>query len=106
MLIPVNPGVLSAGDLANYQVREVEALCAPHRTYRVCGMPPSSSGGIAVAQILTLLAHHDIAQIRPGSTAAVHLFSEAGRLAFADRTLHIDYLPGTVSMDAVRDHNL
>jgi gamma-glutamyltranspeptidase/glutathione hydrolase len=86
---PFNPGLLSAGDLANYQVREVEALCARHRTYRVCGMPPSSSGGIAVAQILTLLADHAIEKVRPGSTAAVHLFSEAGRLAFADRNRYV-----------------
>ena len=86
---PFNPGLLSADDLAHYRVREAEALCAPHRAYRVCGMPPSSSGGIAVAQILTLLSHHDIAQVRPGSSTAVHLFSEAGRLAFADRNRYV-----------------
>ncbi|MGE0558182.1 MAG: gamma-glutamyltransferase [Burkholderiales bacterium] len=80
-----NPGALAGGDLAAYAVREVEALCAPYRTYRVCGMPPSSSGGIAVLQMLALLANHDIASATPGSVRATHLFAEAGRLAFADR---------------------
>jgi gamma-glutamyltranspeptidase/glutathione hydrolase len=41
---PTNPGVLALDDLAGYQVREVDPLCAPYRAYRVCGMPPSSSG--------------------------------------------------------------
>ena len=86
---PYNPGVLSEADLAAYRVREVAPLCAPYRTYRVCGMPPSSSGGIAVLQILGMLSHFDMARVRPGSSEAVHLLSEAGRLAFADRNRYV-----------------
>lgn len=84
-----NPGVLTEHDLTAYRVREVEALCAPYRAYRVCGMPPSSSGGIAVLQILGMLARFDMASVRPGSTEAVHLISEAERLAFADRNRYV-----------------
>jgi gamma-glutamyltranspeptidase/glutathione hydrolase len=80
-----NPGVLAESDLAGYAVREVEPLCAPYRVYRVCGMPPSSSGGIAVLQMLGMLAQQDMAAVAPGSAQAAHLLAEAGRLAFADR---------------------
>jgi gamma-glutamyltranspeptidase / glutathione hydrolase len=80
-----NPGSLSLEDLASYRVRDVEPLCSRYRAWRLCGMPPSSSGGIAVLQILGILEKHDMAGVRPNSSQAVHLFSEAGRLAFADR---------------------
>lgn len=82
---PSNPGTLSEADLAGYQVREVDPLCAPYRTFRVCSMPPSSSGGIAVLQMLGMLTPRDMAAVQPASLQAVHLLAEAGRLAFADR---------------------
>lgn len=84
-----NPGRMTEDDLAAYRVHEVAALCAPYRSYRVCGMPPSSSGGIAVLQILGLLARFDMAKVRPGSAEAVHLAAEASRLAFADRSRYV-----------------
>ncbi|NJD88850.1 MAG: gamma-glutamyltransferase [Betaproteobacteria bacterium] len=84
-----NPGTLSAEDLAGYRVRDVEPLCGPYREWRLCGMPPSSSGGIAVLQILGVLSRFDMAGVRPLSAQAVHLLSEAGRLAFADRNRYV-----------------
>ncbi len=84
-----NPGTLSLEDLAGYRVRDVEPLCAPYRARRLCGMPPSSSGGIAVLQILGTLSRFDMASVRPGSAEAVHLLAEAGRLAFADRNRYV-----------------
>jgi len=86
---PLNPGSLSEQDLATYTVREVQPLCAPYRAYRVCGMPPSSSGGIAVLQMLGMLERFDMAAVRPGSAQALHLLAEAGRLAFADRNRYV-----------------
>ncbi len=80
-----NAGTLSMDDLASYRVRDVEPVCGPYRQWRLCGMPPSSSGGIAVLQILGALERFDMASVRPNSTQAVHLISEAERLAFADR---------------------
>ncbi len=83
---PGNPGVLNRSDLSAYRVRAVDALCGRYRgRWRVCGMPPSSSGGIAVLEALGILEHFDIAALRPGSPEAVHLVAEAERLAFADR---------------------
>ncbi len=84
-----NPGTLSVDDLAGYRVRDTEPLCGDYRAWRLCGMPPSSSGGIAVLQILGLLEPFDLAKVRPQSAEAVHLLSEAGRLAFADRNRYV-----------------
>ena len=86
---PTNPGTMSEQDLITYSVREVDVLCAPYRRYRVCGMPPPSSGGIAVLQILGMLARFDLAALKPGSAEAAHLIAEAGRLAFADRNRYV-----------------
>jgi gamma-glutamyltranspeptidase/glutathione hydrolase len=84
-----NPGAMTLADLAAYRVRDVEPLCAPYRDRRLCGMPPSSSGGIAVLQMLGILSRFDMAKVRPGSPEAAHLISEAGRLAFADRNRYV-----------------
>jgi gamma-glutamyltranspeptidase/glutathione hydrolase len=84
-----NPGTLSLEDLANYRVRDVEPLCGTYRAWRLCGMPPSSSGGIAVLQIMGALERFDMPNVRPGSTQAVHLVAEAERLAFADRGRYV-----------------
>ncbi|MEQ1669168.1 MAG: gamma-glutamyltransferase, partial [Sulfuriferula sp.] len=65
------------------------ALCGAYRIYTVCGMPPPSSGGVAVLQILGMLAQYDVASLQPNSTKAVHLISEAERLAYADRAMYL-----------------
>ena len=56
---PTNPGKLSLADLAGYQAKKREPLChdyrAQSRDYRICGMPPPSSGAIAIGQILGML---------------------------------------------------
>ena len=84
-----SPGDLAEADLAGYQVVRREALCAPYRTWRICGMPPPSSGALAVAQMLAMLERFDMAR-HPANTAdAVHLIAEAGRLAYADRDRYI-----------------
>ena len=84
-----DPGTISEQDLAAYAVREADVLCAPYRRYRVCGMPPPSSGGIAVLQMLGVLTRFDLAALKPGSAEAAHLIAEAGRLAFADRNRYV-----------------
>lgn len=97
---PDNPGLLTAADIAAYRPRKREALCSDFRIWRICGMPPPSSGGLAVAQMLGILSHTDIAAHPPRAgqpdPEAVHLFSEAGRLAFADRNRYVadpDFAP-------------
>src|SRR6267154_2660996 len=60
-----------------------------YRRWKVCGMPPPSSGGFAVLQLLEILERFDLSALKPDSVGAAHLFAEAGRLAYADRNLYI-----------------
>ena len=83
------PGDLSEADLAAYRAIRRDALCADVGQFRYCGMPPPSSGGLAVIQMMALLKHTPIAELRPNSAEAIHYFSEAGRLAFADRDAYV-----------------
>jgi len=99
---PGNPGTLSRADLAAYQAMEREPLCfdytahpvsAPPHDYRLCGMPPPSSGTLTIAQILGLLAHTPASSmgLQDGIPSAdwLHLYTEASRLAFADRAQYV-----------------
>ncbi|MEY3732413.1 MAG: hypothetical protein RLZZ57_3169, partial [Pseudomonadota bacterium] len=93
---PTNPGVMVLEDLARSQPRQRAAICTPYRGFRVCGFPPPSSGGVAVAQILGVLEHFDMPRLDPRGADAAHLLAEAGRLAFADRNLFVadaDFVP-------------
>lgn len=81
------PGSLTAADLAAYRVIEREPVCGPYRVYRICGMGPPSSGGVAVLQILALMAPFDVGTAP--NADAYHLFTQAARLAFADRNTYI-----------------
>ena len=83
--VPGNPGLLSLPDMAGYRAKRRDVICAPYRVWRVCGMPPPTSGGITLLQILGMLEPFDLASLEPASAEAVHLVAEASRLAFADR---------------------
>jgi gamma-glutamyltranspeptidase/glutathione hydrolase len=85
----VNPGDITERDLANYKAKVREPVCGRYRDYRICGVPLPSSGGVTVLQILGLLEPFDMKSIGPGSLMSVHLLSEAGRLAYADRDLYL-----------------
>lgn len=82
------PGDMTLADLAAYRVEEREAVCGPYRVWRICGMGPPSSGAVAVQQMLGMLETQNLARLGAGPQAA-HFFSEAGRLAFADRALYL-----------------
>ncbi len=80
-----NPGHLGYLDLRGYQAKRRDPVCLPYRQWVVCGMPPPTSGGVAVLQMLKVLEPFDLAALEPASPEAIHLVAEAGRLAFADR---------------------
>ena len=81
-------GRMTAADVTGYTAKERAPVCARYRVYRVCGMGPPSSGGIAVAQMLGQLERFDIAALGPDSSQFWHLFIESQRLAYADRELY------------------
>ena len=85
----VRPGTLSAADLAAYRPIKREAVCGPYQVWIVCGMPPPSSGGVAILQALALLEPFKLAQDQPNDLRSLHLIAEASRLAFADRNRYI-----------------
>ena len=82
-------GDLSEEDLAAYQAFQRDPVCGPYRRLRVCSMGPPSSGGVALLQILGLLERTGFDEAPPQSDLAVHLFTEARRLAFADRAKYL-----------------
>ena len=84
-----SPGDLAEADFLSYTAKERAALCAPYRRWKVCGVPPPSAGGATVLEILGILERFDLKALRPDSVEAVHLFTEAGRLAYADRDAYI-----------------
>jgi gamma-glutamyltranspeptidase / glutathione hydrolase len=87
---PTNPGRLELSDLAGYQAKVRAPLCGDYRTlYVVCGMPPPSSGAIAVLQTLGILNNFNLSQFAPNSVDHIHLVSEAYRLAYADRARYV-----------------
>jgi len=82
-------GDMTVEDLANYEVVERKPVCIDYRGHRVCGMGPPSSGALAVGQILGILETFDLSGLAPLDVETVHLFTQAGRLAFADRGLYV-----------------
>ncbi len=92
------PSLMTLQDLSGYTVKKREPLCTPYRGKEICGMPPPSSGGIAVAATLGVLEHFPMGDYKPTdldlnggrpSVMGVHLISEAERLAYADRDKYV-----------------
>lgn len=107
---PITPGLTTLDDLAGYRARVRTPVCRTYRAiYTLCSMPPPSSGGIAVASIMGILEHFDMASHAPAAGGAdgaldggvpsamgAHLLAEAGRLAYADRDKYVadtDFVP-------------
>ena len=110
------PGTLSLADIKGYQARERTPVCGDYKQWQVCGMPPPSSGGVAVIQTLGILEALqnkspalNLAAMPPvqgtggaglePSPSAVHLIAEAERLAYADRAKYLadsDFVPVNV----------
>jgi len=84
-----NPAHMTAGDIASYDAKPREAVCGTYRTYRICGMGPSSSGGTTVFQILKQLERFDLSALGPRSPKSWHLIAESMRLAYADRDQYL-----------------
>ncbi|TCD06620.1 gamma-glutamyltransferase [Erythrobacteraceae bacterium CFH 75059] len=80
---------MTASDLATYRAARRAPVCGTYRAYRICGMGPPSSGGIAVVQILGQLERFDLRGLGVRNPVTWHLFTESQRLAYADRELYV-----------------
>lgn len=85
---PLRPGSLRREDLASYRAIERPAVCAPFRQYTVCSAPPPA-GGVPMLELLGLLERAGYPGRHPLSAQALHLFSEASRLVYADRDAYM-----------------
>ena len=85
----IGAGRMTLEDLRNYRAHKGEPLCSAYRRWRVCGPRPPSSGGIAVQQILGMLAPFDLSALAGAAPRSIHLVAEASRLAFADRNFYL-----------------
>ena len=116
--VAITPGLTEMSDLASYRAIKRTPVCGNYRATVVCGMGPPSSGGIAVAQTLGILDNFNLAALPPSNVnseggkpavQAVHLVSEAQRLAYADRNRYVadtDFvaLPG-MGVSSLLDRN-
>lgn len=84
-----NDGLIRMPDLAAYRAAERKPLRSTYRDHEVVTMPPVSGGGAGLVGMLNLLEHVDMAGFGAGSADALHYMSEAIKLAWADRRLHL-----------------
>lgn len=80
-----NNGLITIDDLKNYVAKERQPLRGSYRGHEIITMPPPSSGGIVMLQVLNMLEAHDVKGMGHNSSAKLHLYTEASRRAFADR---------------------
>jgi gamma-glutamyltranspeptidase/glutathione hydrolase len=93
---PIHPAGMTLDDLKDYVAKERPPVCGTYRAYRLCSMGPPSSGGVAVIQILDMLERFAPKDLQPGTLSQAHLFTQASRLAFADRAKYMadsDFIP-------------
>jgi gamma-glutamyltranspeptidase / glutathione hydrolase len=79
-------GQWTAADLAGYRAIERDAVKGGYRGHEIVSMPPPSSGGVHLVQILNILEGFDLKAAGHNSADAIHLFAEASKLAYADRS--------------------
>ena len=82
-------GIITKEDLAKYTAIERKPVKGTYKGYDIYSMPPPSSGGVALIEMMNLMEQADMQKIEFNSTAYVHLVAEAMRRAFADRAEHL-----------------
>lgn len=89
-------GIITAADLAGYEAFERETASGEYRGYTIHSMPPPSSGGVHIVQMLNVLSGFDLAESGHNSAASLHLIAETMKRAYADRAKHLgdsDFYP-------------
>jgi len=101
-------GIMTMEDLAGYQAKWRDPIIGEYRGHKIISMPPPSSGGIALVQLLASIEPYNVAQMGFNSTKTVHLLSEAERRVYADRSTHLgdaDYYDVPVTMLLEKNYN-
>lgn len=84
-----NGGIISLEDLKKYEAIERKPIRGSFKEYEIVSMPPPSSGGVALVEMLNMVENADMANIKFNSTAYVHFITEVMRRAYADRAKHL-----------------
>ena len=84
-----NGGIITEEDLEIYQPIEREPVRGTYRGYEIVSMPPPSSGGVALIQMLNILEGYDLGAMGHNSSAYLHVLTESMRRAYADRAEHL-----------------
>lgn len=106
-----NGGLITLEDLANYKVVERTAVKGTYKGYDIITMPPPSSGGVHVIEMLNALEGDDLKAMGANSAATVHLMAEIMKQAYADRSKYLgdpDYVdvPVTALTDKTYAHHI
>src|SRR5262245_11035672 len=87
--VQASGGIITHKDLANYDAKVRAPLRSTYRGYEVIGMPPSSSGGTAVIQMLNILEGYDLGSMRRRDASTIHLLAETMRVGFYTRAKYL-----------------
>lgn len=87
--IKKNGGIITVDDLKNYAVTETAPVWGTYRGYSVASMPPPSSGGVHIVQMLNMLENFPLSFMGHNSAETIHIMAETMRLAYADRSEHL-----------------
>lgn len=84
-----NGGLITLEDLSNYQIAERKPLNGQYKDYKIVSMPPSSSGGTHLIQMLNMLEEFPIKEMGFGSSESIHILAEVMKRAYADRSKYL-----------------
>jgi gamma-glutamyltranspeptidase / glutathione hydrolase len=87
--VQANGGIITLKDLASYEAKIRTPLLGTYRGYEIVGMPPSSSGGTTVIQMLNVLEGYDLGSMNRRDASTIHLLAEAMRISFYTRAKYL-----------------
>jgi len=102
-------GIISEDDLASYNAVIRKPVSGTYRGYEIFSMPPPSSGGIHLIQMLNILENFNMSSYKHNSAGSIHLMAEAMKLAYADRSEHLgdpDFVKVPVNELSSKDYSL
>ena len=84
-----NEGIFIKEDFLSYEIRKLEPLCGTYKSYQICSMPPPSSGGVAIIQMLNILENFDLKNLPHNSLEYIYLLKNIMSFAYADRSVFL-----------------